>query len=254
MNAVLAKFGAGPLALFGLGALSACTGIGGFDGPTEVPSGMRVISGALVAPEDGVLTARDSVGLQLALVAIDTSSIASSGQSGLRAVYTSAVFDPSAELGTPARFAVAVPVGETVAMVLQIPRGNQAGLGRFAALLRFEPKAGAAPTDVLPGAAENIDLGRLSIERGPSSVDAEGATRLGLPRVRLGEGESKNPLTVNDVDGDGLPDYEDPDSDGDFIPDELDPDADGDGVLDVFQSLVALPDSDGSGVPDVMRR
>ena len=228
-----------------------CGGIGGFEGPSERQSGLRVISGEIAAPAQGVLAPRDTVGLQLALVEVDTSSGAGSG---VRAVYTSAVFDPSAELNQTARFAVAVPILKTLAMVLQIPRGSPGGLGRFGALIRFESRASGELTDVLPGAAQDIDLGRLEFERGPTVSDSDGVSRPGLPRVRLGEGESKNPLRVNDVDGDGLPDYEDADSDGDFLPNELDPDADGDGIIDVFQSLSSLADAEGSGVPDVMER
>lgn len=234
-----------------LAALSACTGVGGFDGPSERPSGVRVLSGELRAPSDGSVAPRDIVGLQLALVEVDTSSGAATG---IRAVYTSPVFDASAELGATTRFSAPVPMNRTVALVLQIPRGSPGGLGRFAALVRFPSRAGGPLTDVLPGATQDIDLGVLTVERGPTTTAPDGSTVAGLPRVRLGEGESRNPLTVNDVDGDGLPDFEDPDTDGDFIPDEQDGDADGDGILDVHQTLGALADSEGSGVPDVMKR
>jgi hypothetical protein len=232
-------------------AFTACTGIGSFDGPSDRPSGLRVLSGELVAPKDGVLAPRDTVGLQFALLEINTSSGA---ESGLRAVYTSAVFDPSADPSRTTHFAIAAPISRTFALVLQIPRGSPGGLGRFGAHVRFESREGGELTDVLFGAAQDIDLGVLEIERGPNIVGQDGISRPGLPRVRLGAGESKNPLRVNDVDGDGLPDYEDPDTDGDFLPNELDGDADGDGTLDVFQSLGALSDEEGSGVPDLMER
>lgn len=253
MSGRLSKVRAAPrvLGFWALAAGAACTGIGGFEGPSERPSGVRVISGELRAPAEGSVAPRDIVGLQLALVEVDTSS---GTASGIRAVYTSPVFDASAELGATTRFSAQVPMNRTVALVFQIPRGSPGGLGRFAASVRFPRRAGGELTDVLPGATQDLELGVLEIERGPSAVAPDGSVLAGLPRVRLGEGESKNPLAVNDVDGDGLPDFEDPDLDGDFIPNELDDDADGDGIRDVHQSLDALEDSEGSGVPDVMKR
>lgn len=43
---------------------------------------------------------------------------------------------------------------------------------------------------------------------------------------------SQDPSFESDIDGDGIPDSEDPDADGDGIPNSEDPDSDGDGVPD----------------------
>jgi len=51
-----------------------------------------------------------------------------------------------------------------------------------------------------------------------------------------------------DTDGDGIPDYLDPDDDGDGIPDYLDADDDGDGIPDTEEKD---HDTDGDGIPDV---
>ena len=53
---------------------------------------------------------------------------------------------------------------------------------------------------------------------------------------------------LKDTDGDGIPDYLDPDDDGDGIPDYLDPDDDGDGIPDTEERD---HDTDGDGIPDV---
>ncbi len=66
------------------------------------------------------------------------------------------------------------------------------------------------------------------------------------------EVEAGNPNNPIDSDGDGLPDYRDPDSDNDGIPDEVEAgnpsnprDSDGDGLPDYRD-----PDSDNDGIPD----
>ena len=53
---------------------------------------------------------------------------------------------------------------------------------------------------------------------------------------------------LKDTDGDGIPDYLDPDDDGDGIPDYLDADDDGDGIPDTEERD---HDTDGDGIPDV---
>jgi len=53
---------------------------------------------------------------------------------------------------------------------------------------------------------------------------------------------------LKDTDGDGIPDYLDPDDDGDGIPDYLDADDDGDGIPDTDEKD---HDTDGDGIPDI---
>ena len=57
-----------------------------------------------------------------------------------------------------------------------------------------------------------------------------------------------NMRTIQDTDGDGIPDYLDDDDDNDGIPDYLDDDADGNGIDDDEEGKYF--DSDGDGIPD----
>ena len=82
------------------------------------------------------------------------------------------------------------------------------------------------------------------------------------------DASAADPAPLPDTDGDGLPDYLDPDSDNDGMSDTTEaglPDADGDGMVDDFSdddgdglddgltnNPPVLPDSDGDGVPDVL--
>lgn len=77
-----------------------------------------------------------------------------------------------------------------------------------------------------------------------------------------------DPAPLPDTDGDGVPDYLDPDSDNDGISDTTEaglPDADNDGMVDDFNdedgdgldddltnNPPVLPDEDGDGIPDVL--
>jgi hypothetical protein len=69
--------------------------------------------------------------------------------------------------------------------------------------------------------------------------------------------------SVPDYDGDGLPNYRDPDDDGDFIPTETElvvgtyhylNDSDLDGILDRLEGAESRRDSDGDGVIDALDR
>ena len=82
------------------------------------------------------------------------------------------------------------------------------------------------------------------------------------------DASAADPAPLPDTDGDGVPDYLDPDSDNDGISDTTEaglPDADGDGMIDDFNDEDGdgldddltnnppdLPDADGDGIPDVL--
>jgi len=66
-------------------------------------------------------------------------------------------------------------------------------------------------------------------------------------RPSAGRSAATNPRH-KDTDGDGIPDYLDPDDDGDGIPDYMDADDDGDGIPDNEERD---HDTDGDGIPDV---
>ena len=59
---------------------------------------------------------------------------------------------------------------------------------------------------------------------------------------------AKYRISLQDTDGDGIPDYLDDDDDNDGIPDYLDDDADGNGINDADEGKYF--DSDGDGIPD----
>ena len=87
-------------------------------------------------------------------------------------------------------------------------------------------------------------------ENGASLQDPDGD---GIPNYldtdSDGDGIPDSVEGTGDVDGDGIPNYLDTDSDGDHIPDALEnqqgPDTDGDGIPNYYDT-----DSDGDGMPD----
>jgi hypothetical protein len=116
-------------------------------------------------------------------------------------------------------------------------------------------------TDVLSGRTgpslvplANLDLGVVDItvasEPGSDKVCDETTTCVRTYQVVVGEGDSRNPLAINDADGDGTPDLDDNNDDNDVTPDEGDEDGNGDGIPDGAQTIDALPDDDGNGLPD----
>jgi len=86
-----------------------------------------------------------------------------------------------------------------------------------------------------------------------SGLDADGDGDVDADDCPYG---ASDPRCTDDTDGDGIPDWLDPDqndTDGDGIPDPLDTDADGDGTHDSCQAnppQVYAPDQDCDGIPD----
>lgn len=236
--------------LIALALLPACAG--GFSGEIEPEEGTRVISGKLEQPDPEVL-ARRQVALQLAAIGIDAREDPPIG-----ALYTGVPFNPAGEGIAPSTFRIAVPTDRAVVLFFQVPTDSTRGAGQLAARVRFAEGASGDLTDILSGRTRNapslrdIDLGLVKITRPPSSEPGEDGARIGDNVVVLGDGESINPLSINDIDGDGVPDLEDADDDDDLTPDEGDLDANGDHIPDQEQSLDALADEDDDRVPDLL--
>jgi len=92
-----------------------------------------------------------------------------------------------------------------------------------------------------------------------SQIGGESRVRFQTPKTAPTVGANAKPSAaqgrpaagaarLKDTDGDGIPDYLDPDDDGDGIPDYLDADDDGDGIPDTDEKD---HDTDGDGIPDV---
>ena len=104
---------------------------------------------------------------------------------------------------------------------------------------QVEPTPGylRAVDDLLSaGESADLDLGTVEISRTQLSGGNGPADNI----VLLGEKQSKNPLSVQDSDGDGVPDKDDPDDDDDLIPDDGDDDANGDGVVDGNEGAIGF--------------
>jgi hypothetical protein len=205
---------------------------GGFPGAGQRPEGFRLVQGRLVLPTDEDLIGRQVTGLQVAGLSLD-------GQGGVQA-FTSPVFDP-ATTRDEASFATFIDGTKSFVIVLQAAVGTGRGPGSFLALLRFE---GNATFSLVPPGLDDIDLGRVTIQRG-ARLPADSLLIPGAPEP---------PLAQIDTDSDGVNDLIDDDDDGDGIPDDIDPDNGNDGIPDVDQLLTALPDEDGDGVPDILQR
>ena len=229
---------------------TACTG--GFDGEPLPPDGSRLISGRLEPPAPELLSRRQ-VALQLVAISIDARE-----EQPVRDFSVGVPFNPSGEGAEPSTFRIAVPTDRSVALFFQVPVDSGRDLGQLVARVRFAANASGELTDLISGRTRNapelrdLELGIVKITRPGASQPGDGEGRIGENVVILGEDASINPLAVNDIDGDGVPDLEDADDDDDLIPDEGDLDANGDDIPDESQSLAALGDEDGDSIPDLL--
>jgi hypothetical protein len=249
-------------------AVSAC-GFGFEDSKGVRPKDGRLVYGKMRPPSPMLFT-RQPLALELVAASLDARA-----DEPVLAFYSGTPFSPAANGGLLVSFRLAIPsrrvrsdgssVPATVVMFFQVPvdRGN--GIGHLIAPLRFARNASGKLTDLLYGKIgtsavpmKDLDLGTVEMTLAtrpapPAGGTAEATNCRPTYQVLLGEGESNNPLKINDADGDGIPDFDDPDTNKDMIPDELEVDADQDAVPDVAQSLDALPDGEGCGVPDRFR-
>jgi len=210
--------------------LTGCPGLTG--GAGARPDGFRLVEGALVLEDEGIV-GRQVAGLQLVAVTIRDSDGAAVAE-----VFASDVLQPSDRTSTP--FVVAVPTAHAFHVVLQVPGGAGSAPGEWLGALFFSDGR-AGETSLIPSGSEDLQLGTVRALDGDPSQVADN---------RLEVDSASNPLAQIEHDDDGVSDLLDDDDDGDLLPDAQDTDVAGDGIEDALQLLSALPDADADGVPD----
>lgn len=225
-------------------------GCGGIE-QTALPQNQRLIS-VQITPEDASKLSLQSVALQLAAVSVDARL-----DSPVLDFQASNPISPNANAGAPVRMDLTLPMDGSYLIYIQVPIDGRKGLGKMVARLRFPTGQADAWSGLLSGrsagvttALSDLDLGILSLV---STNTGDDSSRDIV--IELGDGTSENPLSINDSDADGTPDFDDADDDNDFIPDTVDEDANGDGIPDQQQSYEALLrfDTDGDQVPDIFQ-
>ena len=220
--------------------------------PTELPSSQRVVS-VEIDPADATKLSLRPVALQLAAVAVDARL-----DSPVLDFRASRAVSPGSNSGAPVRMSVALEMDRSYLLYLQVPVDGRVGLGRMVGRLLFQTGQGSSRTSVLNGRAvginsalSDLDLGLLTLTSGRSDADDSSRDLI----IEVGEDTSVNPLSANDSDADGTPDFDDADDDNDFIPDDVDDDSNGDDIPDSQQSYEALLkfDADGDQVPDLFQ-
>ena len=228
---------------------------GDLSNPSGPPAGHRLVTGRLVPPSQTELS-RQPIALQLAALSIDGRM-----DPPIVSRVVSRSFSPAANGGQPVSFSLALPDDRPHVLLFQVPVARQDALGQLVARVRFAQDANGTLGDVLNGRAPGVtarladlDLGTVKISVGRTSNPPDGTSPLADNVAVLGEGDSRNPLKINDTDGDGTPDLDDADDDNDLTPDMGDSDANGDGIEDAqqrFDVLLAL-DEDDNLIPDIL--
>ena len=159
-------------------------------------------------------------------------------------------------------FSIVVPCELSVNLLLQVTRGGGAP-GIQVAQMKFASSDSSSSTLVPGQAAEACGGSRAALDLGQVSLLLPKNQLLTGSSITLGQGKSKNPLSLLDTDSDQLTDLADSDDDGDGIADLTDTDADGDGIIDALQLPSALPDRSGGhdkdgkptgdGIPDLFQ-
>jgi len=207
---------------------------------------------ASLTPADASALARQAIALQLAAVAVDARL-----EDPIIDFGASRATSPAANGGAPVSLSLALPMDKSYIIFIQVPVDGRAGLGKMVARLRFPSGQGDGWSDVLSGRTKGISaplsdlmLGRLQLMSAITASDS-GPDIV----IELGGSESINPLSTNDSDGDGTPDFDDADDDNDFVPDSVDDDANGDDIPDAVQHYDALLkwDNNGDHVPDLFQ-
>lgn len=217
--------------------------------------GRRLISGRMRTPDPAIFQ-RQPIALELVGAALNATE-----PEPLIAFANGVPFSPAGNGDQPVSFRLALPVDRAFTLFFQVPTDGPNGVGRLIAPVRFAKDASGALTDVLSGRTgasaaplSDIDLGVVDITvasaPGSDKVCDETTTCVRTYQVIAGDGDSKNPLAVNDTDGDGTPDLDDNNDDNDVTPDDGDEDANGDDIRDDAQTIDALADEDANGLPD----
>lgn len=147
-------------------------------------------------------------------------------------------------------FSIVVPCELSVNLLLQLPRSGQAGI-QVAQLSFLSGVTAGASTTLIPWQSKDSCANNHSHQLGQVTLTKTKASMSGV--ITLGQGNSKNPLSLLDTDGDGTADLSDADDDDDGTADISDPDVSGDGVRDASQTLAALPDKNKDGIPDLFQ-
>jgi len=233
--------------------LAFCACNNDFDGTGETPEGQRLVTGRLVPPAPMDLSRRP-IALQIAAAAIDARE-----EEPIRAFVVSPPFNPAGNGGRPVSFRIGLPIERSFILFLQVPVDASNRIGELVARFRFPRSASGELADVLSGRLPTLSTPLADLDLGVVQITgadpSPGASPLAGNVVLLGEGTAINPLALNDTDGDGSPDFDDPDDDNDLVPDEGDDDANGDGVPDAQQTFDALRhlDENGDQIPDVFQ-
>jgi len=147
-------------------------------------------------------------------------------------------------------FSIVVPCELSVNLLLQLPRSGQAGI-QVAQLSFPSGVIAGASTTLIPWQSKDSCANNHSHQLGQVTLTKTKASMSGV--ITLGQGNSKNPLSLLDTDGDGTADLSDADDDDDGTADISDPDVSGDGVRDASQTLASLPDKNKDGIPDLFQ-
>ena len=233
----------------------------------------RVFRGRLQLPHQSTLGAEEGKAFQFAAVGFEGAGAAAvdggaavkpDGAAGTQpsskvqwVLFTGDAFAADAGSGqqTAIPFSIMVPCELSVNLLLQLTRGGdvpgvQVAQVRFASgtsdstavrtLIPAQPAASCG-TRSAP-----VDLGQVNLVLAKNNA-------LGASTIDLGQGKSKNPLSLLDTDNDQIFDLADADDDGDGIADISDEDADGDGIKDSAQTFSALDDNNNDGIPDLFQ-
>jgi hypothetical protein len=233
--------------------LSGCNNIDSSTATQPAP-GWRLVTGHLNTP-DPRLFAKQPLALELVGASLDARA-----RDPVIAFYSGTPVSTASNGREPVTVRLAIPEDHSLVLFFQIPTDGYSGIGQLVAPLRFQRNASGVLTDVIRGRLptstvplKDLDLGvvDITVASGPALDSAcSGAGCLRAFQVTLGMGSSSNPLKTNDINGNGVSDYDDPDSNNDFIPDDSEPVSNGEGIPDAAQSLSALPDANMDGIPD----
>jgi glycosidase len=226
--------------LIALGLLLAGCGNGFTSSSTQPPPDYRLITGHL-SPPDPRIFAKQPLALELVGVSLDARA-----QDPVLAFYSGTPVSATSNGRDPATVRLAVPQTHSLVLFFQIPTDGYSGIGQMVAPLRFPRNASGMLTDVIRGKMPSSTVPLKDIDLGVMDITMSGRSF----QVLLGMGSSVNPLKINDINGNGVSDFDDPDSNNDFIPDDQETVSNADGVPDADESLNALPDADGDGIPD----
>lgn len=270
------------LPLIPLSLLAGCLGADGEAGiagtcsdsfGTRTFTNCRVFRGRLQLPHQSTLGAEEGKAFQIAAVGfVGAGSAKADGGATAKpdggaatkpadkaqwVLFNGAPFAADAGSGQQASmpFSIMVPCEVSVNLALQLARGGDVPGVQVAQVQFVSSAADSAATRTLIPAQPASSCGTRSapVDLGQVKLVLAKNKPLGAGTITLGQGKSKNPLSLLDTDNDQVFDLTDADDDGDGIADISDEDADGDGIKDSAQTFTALDDKNKDGVPDMFQ-